>query len=167
MAAVMRDGVAKHAAERGLNKSPRILGLTASFINGNLRNMESKRRALEALLLSTIICPTVAPKIAADRFKYVTWKEDDSAVKKEKDAIEKHVDNALQKVGHVKEIKKIVSCCWHVFAEIGRKAMFFYIDKVIIQQIIDKASMLKEQDEGSIRCANRMRQPSGGGQRAH
>jgi ERCC4-related helicase len=153
MAAVMRDGVAPHAA-RGLD-CPQILGLTASFVNGNLRNMESKRQTLESLLLSTIICPTVQPKIADDKYKYVTW-DQGKGLEQEKEAIARHVEGALAQVGHIKEMKKVISRCSHVFIELGTTALFFYIDKVIVQQIVDKASLLKEQDEAGIRCARRV-----------
>lgn len=155
MAAVMRDGVVPLAANRGIEACPRILGLTASFINGNLRNMENKRQALEALMLSTIFCPTVEQRIADDRFMYVTW-ERGSGVEQEEEAIASHVEDALERVGAIKEIKKIVSRCLHVFVELGMNALFFYIDKVIVQQIVDKASLLKEQDQAGIRCACRM-----------
>ena len=66
MAVVMRDGVAPFCQKHGIDQGPRILGLTASFVNGNLKNIDQKRQQLEALLLSTIICPAVQERISDD-----------------------------------------------------------------------------------------------------
>lgn len=115
MAAVMRDGVAPYQA-RGL-PGPRILGLTASFINGNLRNMEQKRRDHEALLLSTIICPNVPPKITDDRFKSVHWGNSMDA-SKYSEAVANHVEDAVKQVD-IKELSKVVRRCTHVYDELG------------------------------------------------
>ena len=144
MAVVMRDGIAPYQA-RGL-PGPRILGLTASFINGNLRDMEQKRRTLEALLLSTLICPDVPQKITDDRFKYVRWnKINDNGVCLQ--AIEDHVERVTNHVGNIKETSKVVRRCTHVYEELGSEALLFYIDKVIVDQIKAKASLLKDQGE--------------------
>ena len=154
MAAVMRDGVAPHAA-RGL-VSPRILGLTASFVNGSLQNMETQRRKLEALLNSTIICPHVAPRLADDKFKFVLWKRMQN-VEHQKQALAKHVEEAVKHVGEIKEVKKVVTRCLHVFEELGSEGLLFYIEKVIVQQILDKVNLLKEQDdEACIRYAEKL-----------
>ena len=154
MAAVMRDAVAPHQ-EKGFN-GPRILGLTASFINGSMKNIEKKRREIETLLLSTIICPDVKNRIDDDRFKFISWsKARDAAV--HKIAIENHVTRAVQHVEAIKEITKAVRNCTHVFEELGCDALVFYIDKVIVNQINVKARHLKEQvDAASVRLADRM-----------
>ena len=154
MAVVMRDGVAPYRA-RGL-AGPRILGLTASFINGNLKNMEQKRRDLETLLLSTLRCPNVPPKIADDRFKSVRWTRSSDAGKF-RQVVESHVEDAVKHVGNIKEVSKVVRRCTHVFEELGSDALLFYIDKVIVEQILAKVALLKEQGESSsTRCAGSM-----------
>ena len=50
MASVMRDAVAPYYLSLNSCDSPRILGLTASFDNGNSRNLAKKRRQMETLL---------------------------------------------------------------------------------------------------------------------
>ena len=144
MAVVMRDGVAPYQA-RGF-PGPSILGLTASFINGNLRDMEQKRRTLEALLLSTLICPEVPQKLSDDRFKYVRWNQmNDKGASMQ--AVENHVERTTHHVGNIKETSKVVKRCTHVYEELGSEALLFYIDKVIVEQIKAKASLLKDQGE--------------------
>ena len=65
MAAIMLDSIHKFwCREPQISqpcelKLPRILGLTASFVNGSLNNIESKRNKLEYLLQSNIISPDV------------------------------------------------------------------------------------------------------------
>jgi len=154
MAVVMRDGVAPYQA-RGL-PGPRILGLTASFVNGNLKNIEQKRRNIESLLLSTLHCPDVEQRITEDRFCSVHWAKAKDA-DKQCQAIEDHVEIAINHVGNIKELRKVVRRCIHVFEELGYDALMFYIDKVIIEQIIVKTTLLKDQGEiNSLRCANAM-----------
>lgn len=154
MAAVMRDAVAP-VLVTGKTTCPRILGLTASFVNGNLRNMEKKRRDIESLLQSTIFCPNVKAKLEDDRFIYVPWKRNKNA-DIHKQAIEKHVENAVNQTGRVKDVRKIINRCSHVFEQLGTGALFFYIDKVIVQQIIEKANSMKDYDDRSTLYARRM-----------
>jgi endoribonuclease Dicer len=154
MAALMRDGVAPYCQDTG-SQGPRILGLTASIVNGSLRNMEKKRRDLEKLLLSTIYCPNVKHTISDDRFYFVDWERTNN-VDQQKLALEGHVEATLERVGPIKEIKKVVSRCSHVFTELGLPALFYYIDNVIILQIEEKARVLEEQDKRGLSCARRM-----------
>ena len=156
MAAVMRDAVAPYIQRVGHNHGPRVLGLTASFINGSLKNMEKKRRNLEALMLSTIFCPEVPAKFKDDNFVYVKWKRD-ADIETEKHIIQKHVEDAVAHVKGIKEVEKIVRRCVHVFGELGAEALFFYIDEVIVKQIREKINGLKASEEdATIRFAERM-----------
>jgi hypothetical protein len=148
MAAVMRDAVAPYVVETP-SESPRILGLTASFV-------EKKRRDLEALLLSTIFCPTVPQRVSDEKFKAVQWKRCET-IDREEDALKAHVESILERANVVKEVKKVVARCAHVFVELGMNALFFYIDKVIVQQIIDKAQELNSLgDDASRNFAQRL-----------
>ena len=61
MAAIMRDAV--HRAPPA--QRPRVVGLTASFVNGALAgNVVRKRQALEALLFAGLCCPVVPSESA-------------------------------------------------------------------------------------------------------
>jgi endoribonuclease Dicer len=121
-----------------------------------MKNIEKKRREIETLLLSTVICPDVKNRIDDSRFKSISWsKARDAAV--HKTAIENHVIRAVLHVGTIKEITKAIRNCTHVFEELGFNALVFYIDKVIVNQIKVKAWNLKEQvDITSVRLGDRM-----------
>jgi ERCC4-related helicase len=160
MAAVMRDCVAPLIKNSGgaAQCTPRILGLTASFVNGSLRDIEKKRKDLEALLQSTIICPNVESKLAGnDKFRRVHWQQN-ANIDKHKEAISTHVENAIDAVGPVKEITKVINRCIHVFEELGLSALEFYVETVIVQQVLEKAATLRGQvdDVAAVRFANRL-----------
>jgi endoribonuclease Dicer len=153
MAAVLKDAVAPYQAS-GFD-GPRILGLTASFVNGSLNNMEKKRRQLEALMLSTIFCPNVEPKTTDTNFHYIQWDKrfDDGDVR---EFIEKYVEEATCSIP-VKDISKVVKRCTHVFDQLGRDAVLFYIDKGIEAQIKAKAKLFLDQGENAtIRLSTAM-----------
>ena len=154
MAAVMHDAVAPFLNANG-SSCPRILGLTASFVNGNLRNMNKKRRDLEALLQSTIFCPKVKEKLANDKFIYVPWKRDEAA-DRHKQAIQRHVERAIAHMPPLKDATKLINRCAHVFEQLGTCSLFYYVDKVVIQQLNDKAHSMKDIDDRSLKCACRI-----------
>ena len=127
------------AALEGAERSPRVLGLTASFINGALKEMEKKRAKLETLLQSNLICPPVAAHLESDRFIRVTWVHGGNLAN-QTDVIEARVRELIKFVstrptGPVQEVKKVVSRCTHVFEELGSAALYFYIESVIVQQV--------------------------------
>jgi hypothetical protein len=154
MAAVMRDAVApyydhlQNARSSSISSTPpRILGLTASFVNGSLKNVSTKRQKLEALMLSTIICPNVTSRLAAEHFTQIssTGKNARDAVitRRQEEAIGLHVGQAIATVANVKEITKVISRCSHVFKELGSEALKHYIQHVIVSQILAKISGIK------------------------
>eukprot|EP00978_Attheya_sp_CCMP212_P031366 scaffold118224_cov58-Attheya_sp.AAC.2 len=156
MASLMRDGVAPNISSENLG--PRILGLTASIINGNLKNMERKRKTLEALLQSTIICPIIESNLTINDFTTVPW-EPSRDQKQKIEAIDKHVKEALNNIGGIKEIQKLVNKCSHVFKELGQVAMGHYLDIVIVQQVLEKAvSLDQNRDELASRYAKSLRE---------
>lgn len=137
-------------------KRPRILGLTASFLNGSISNLVQKRRKLESLMLSTIICPDVSAHAQQVSFHQVRWLPD----RADFTVVQKHLDNALVKIGTVKEIKKVVSRCRHVADELGKNALFSYIDRVVVEQVLAKVQNLEEigkKEERALVSAQKMR----------
>jgi ERCC4-related helicase len=125
MAAVMRDAVApyydqlQNTSRKGGSIPPRILGLTASFVNGSLKNIAKKRQTLEALMLSTIVCPNVTSRLEAENYTHISWTGkkavDGETTRRQEEAIECRVREAVSTVAHVKEITKVISRCSHVF----------------------------------------------------
>lgn len=59
MASIMQDAFHRCSPE----KRPRIVGLTASFVNGELSALEKKRLALQQMMLSNLIKPVVPDDI--------------------------------------------------------------------------------------------------------
>ena len=153
MASVMRDAVTPYYSRYNNRESLRILGLTASFNNGNSRNLDIKRRNLEGLMLSTIFCPDVPNRIKNYAFKFVHWQRTKNLEQCQR-AIQTHVDAAVSHVAKIKNITKVVHRCIHVFEELGVTALFFYIDRVIVDQLITKSKILKKlQDNASTNYA--------------
>ena len=160
MAAVMRDCVAPFysSSQNGSDeRTPRILGLTASFINGALKNIDKKRKQLEALLQSTIVCPDVSSMLSdSDKFRHVQWNRDEN-LDKHKEAIESHVQRAINSIKPVKDVQKLLKRCIHVFQELGLNALEFYIETSIAQQCTAKAAILRQQDDpAASRIAERI-----------
>lgn len=154
MASVMRDAVALHYLLRGSRNSPRILGLTASFDNANSKDLHKTRQELEELLQGTIICPEVQERIADKKFQHVAW-EPTPGLEGQVDTIEQCVKAAIVPIESTEEMSKIVRRCSHVYTELGYSALFFFIDEVILQQIIEKIKILRALSDNvkRIRCA--------------
>ncbi|KAL7551335.1 hypothetical protein ACHAWF_014528 [Thalassiosira exigua] len=155
MAVVMRDAIAPYYQRFG-RESPRILGLTASFDNGNSKNLDKKRRDLEALMQSTIFCPNVSGRIKDDKFFPVTW-ERNQDIDVHKQVIEEYVDRAVSPLADIKDMARVIRHCCHVFEELGLDALLYYVDKVIVAQVVGKIQSLEAWDQASRGYADRMR----------
>ena len=159
MAAVMRDSIIPFVSRKTFGNSPRVLGLTASFINGSLKNREKKRKDLEALLLSEIFCPEVESRVSNERYQSVTWDDTDrfEAARKE-EVIGVHVNETCKKLESLKirEIDKVVKRCAHVFLQLGSDSLFYYVETVICRQIMAKVALLAEMEE-SVAYAQRLK----------
>ena len=157
MAAVMRDAVLPFYNDNNCHGVPRILGLTASFDNGNGKSLAEKRRKLEALLQAKILCPRVESRIEDDSYISVSW-ERNPFIDDHKQSIAEHVSVALEPFAKIKEMAKVIRRCSHVYEELGLKALFCYIDKVIICQINEKIRGLEELigDTASIDLASKL-----------
>jgi ERCC4-related helicase len=147
MASIMRDAVApyKHQTGGGSGDSPRILGLTASFINGKMKDEVQKRRQLETLLLSNIYCPDVPPSTSEKQFRAVEWRRH-ALHDVVKEVVETHVETAAKKI-KIKDASKVIKRCVHVLEELGSDALKHYIERVVVAQIRAKAKLLEKQEE--------------------
>lgn len=148
MASVMRDGVAPYVTEGSV--PPRILGLTASFVNGSLQNIIKKRKVLESLMNSTIFAPEVDSTLKEESYESVNWLTNTSKAR-QIEVVEAHVSQATNGIG-IKDVKRVISRSTHVFDELGLTSLMFYMEKVVVKQIMDKASMLEAMDDSQ--CTN-------------
>jgi endoribonuclease Dicer len=147
MASLLRDAISPQvmACEGSTaESSPRILGLTASVISGNLKNMEQKRSTLEKLMNASIFSPEFAPRLEADNYHHVQYSQDERS-EKYKEEINEHVNSALTRTSRIKEVKRTALRCSHVFCELGTTSMFYYIGEVILKQLRNKATHLELQ----------------------
>lgn len=143
MASLMRDAVVPYYIGNITHRRDLfILGLTASFVNGSLKNLEKKRRDLEALMQSEILCPDTTNKIPSKvQFHEVPWLCED--IEEHIEIISRHVEESIRRVGRIKEIEKVINRCVHIFEELGRSAMLYFVRNVIVRQILDKVNQLK------------------------
>lgn len=72
MASIMRDALTPYVLAN-VRDSIRILGFTASILNGEMKNEAKKRRQLEAFLFSNIHCLDIPPSISDDSYQTVPW----------------------------------------------------------------------------------------------
>ncbi|KAL7532128.1 hypothetical protein ACHAXR_004449 [Thalassiosira sp. AJA248-18] len=148
MATIMRDGVAPYVTEGSI--PPRILGLTASFVNGSMKNIIKKRNALESLMNSTIFAPKVDSTLKEESYVSVNWLINPSTAR-QIEVVGDHVSKATNRIA-VKDVKRVISRSTHVFAELGLTPLMFYMEKVVVKQMIDKASGLEGM--GDSQCTN-------------
>jgi len=151
MAGIMRDAVWKVASQRDC---PRILGLTASFVNGALKNVEQKRKDLETLLQSSLFCPDVPEEFAAggaagslskEKFQTVNWLDDIPANCAE--LVSAKLTTLLDRFQAayrmpVKDLKKTVNQTRHVFEELGMTAFCCALRDCIVPQLEAHAETL-------------------------
>ncbi|CAL1138448.1 unnamed protein product [Cladocopium goreaui] len=167
MAAIMKDAVWKVSGQPGC---PRILGLTASYVNGSLKNLEQKREQLETLLQASLFSPDVPAHLVAggvagsgstSKFRYVTFQEDVSReacseAEKKLDALLGDFQNTVQM--QVKECRKLVTRTCHVLEELGMAAFRDALKNCIQPQMDAHAEQLASlADEKSKKLAAHLR----------
>eukprot|EP00923_Selenidium_pygospionis_P003499 GHVN01005522.1.p1 GENE.GHVN01005522.1~~GHVN01005522.1.p1 ORF type:complete len:521 (+),score=116.62 GHVN01005522.1:622-2184(+) len=145
MAAIMRDGVAP-LASAGYD-TPRILGLTASFVNGSLKGIEKKRRGLEARMLSTLHSPTVSPHLELEDFIHVRWAIDSTQFETIADIRHKVIELLAQSPSMQKDVCRLLSRCEHVYSELGAEAMNYYLSVEIERDVLAKIQQLEEMSD--------------------
>ncbi|CAE7298138.1 DCL2A [Symbiodinium sp. CCMP2592] len=146
MAAIMADFV-QHAPE---SERPRILGLTASFFDGAMKNrkqVEKHRLELELRLLSSIYSPDLPDDASAltgegsqKTWTRATWSPDPDAAACAA-AFEEQVSHGLGKVkdelgnaAEYKDFKKMGYRMQHVLMQMGRRGLQDYVQKCIVKQ---------------------------------
>eukprot|EP00930_Biecheleria_cincta_P023734 TRINITY_DN17092_c0_g1_i2.p1 TRINITY_DN17092_c0_g1~~TRINITY_DN17092_c0_g1_i2.p1 ORF type:complete len:747 (-),score=120.10 TRINITY_DN17092_c0_g1_i2:302-2542(-) len=130
MAGLLRDSV-----HRWSGLGPRILGLTASYANGALVNMEKKRKELERLLQATILCPDVEERpMDFERVEYTqtVCASMEQAVEGE---IQRIVGLAEQCGVMIKDAKDVIRRGAHVFSELGMAAFIYFLRECVVPQV--------------------------------
>eukprot|EP00927_Polykrikos_kofoidii_P015842 TRINITY_DN17096_c0_g2_i1.p1 TRINITY_DN17096_c0_g2~~TRINITY_DN17096_c0_g2_i1.p1 ORF type:complete len:1092 (+),score=207.80 TRINITY_DN17096_c0_g2_i1:83-3358(+) len=129
MAGILRDAVHRSG------HAPRILGLTASFVHGALKDIEKKRKTLEGLLQATIFCPDVEERPM--NFERVFYNETVLP------AMSQEVENRVQALLSVaagcgvplKETKSVIRRGVTVFSELGLAGFIYYLRECVVPQV--------------------------------
>jgi hypothetical protein len=156
MANIMRDAINSSRIPEA--DRPRIVGLTASFVNGRIENLISKRHDLEALLLARMWAPSldVAEKRSlkwqqVDGWAYPQDGEGLEQWAKERvEALLLPLSNAL---APIKTSTRVANDAAHVLVQLGMRACVFYLEYGIFPELETKASDLLKGRE-SVRQAS-------------
>uniref|UniRef100_A0A7S1AC91 RNA helicase n=1 Tax=Noctiluca scintillans TaxID=2966 RepID=A0A7S1AC91_NOCSC len=138
MASIMRDAVHRYS------QPLRILGLTASFVHGSLKDVEKKRRNLEGLLQCRLFCPDVEERpMDFQRVSYMLTVQPE---------MERVVQNKIEALLQVAEragvplngCGDVVRRGVHVFSELGLSAFIYFLSDCVAPQIQTKIDNLNE-----------------------
>jgi hypothetical protein len=139
-ASIMRDAVWPKVQSAGSSAvAPRILGLTASFVNGSLTHIEAKRQQLEVLLQAQLFSPQL-PEESPDeqtRFETIRWAED-SLPEGYKALVQQKLQILLEPLEQefaIPDRKKVNSRAEHVLLELGMTGFIFYLREAILPQL--------------------------------
>lgn len=155
MAAIMRDAVWPRIGAG----APRILGLTASFVNGSLKSLEQKRQQIETLLQAKVFCPEVPASHAAggsagsaasagasgNRFRLVAFDNVTlpDAQKLVEDKLGRLIKVCEASFGiRMKELGKLITRTAYVLEELGMSAFCFALREGVVPQLQAHAAQL-------------------------
>jgi len=146
MASLMRDAVLPlQRAEQ-----PRILGLTASFINGSLKNMLEKRRKLETLLQSNIISPDVTD-VSTENKTFHAVNVPIELLQEFKDAViglvKQSLDTIPESLIEAKEKKRWTERGWVVFEGLGTEGLVYWLQEGILHQLLAESDELAKRPD--------------------
>uniref|UniRef100_A0A0G4GKX8 Helicase ATP-binding domain-containing protein n=1 Tax=Chromera velia CCMP2878 TaxID=1169474 RepID=A0A0G4GKX8_9ALVE len=145
MASLMRDAFNKKA------HTARVLGLTASFINGSIKNPEKKREGMEGLLQATIISPlgenATNSSFQSREFINVTFELPSEKETEEADRLEGLLVAQFAQVGglfrmQLEDWKKQAKTGSTILLECGDQAMRFWAQEGIFRSLIARAEEL-------------------------
>jgi ERCC4-related helicase len=143
MAAILQDSVHKNTYVDGVVELPRILGLTASFVNGSLAKIENKRKKLEILMQANIFCPCVTTCDIEDEREYhnvpVSWGHmifniHEDGVKQFTSRVFESVPLFCQMINiHVRD--KWIARGWMIFQTLGSDGFYYWLREGIVLQL--------------------------------
>ena len=142
------------------DERPRIIGLTASFVNGKCENLILKRRILESLLQARMWVPSKENPSSEEDRKFI--RVDGWAIPKHNDRLElwaqKSVQEYLRMLSEylpiLSTLNAIVTCdkaansAAHVLVELGMPAFIFYLEEGILPELEAKAHQQLQIQQG-------------------
>ena len=163
MATIMRDTY--HPQVLARRQCPRIVGLTASFITGALKNVDKKRQDLETLMDANLYSPPALDASQLQEFdlKKVDYLADEIeglgplADSKVDELIQSF--NALGSPGAVHDAKKVASHAKTVLEQIGMGGFTFYLSDCVAYQLEAKAVEMATREEDQV-CQRKAKQLS-------
>jgi len=131
MASILRDSI----LITNKNDRPRIIGLTASFVNGSLNQIIEKRKTLEMLMQANIISPFIPEEIITQKnYNNIFYKKQDFNMYYNE--INNTVNNLLSSLSSSifdsYEIQKWQSRSIYVFDNLGLLGINFFLEVSII-----------------------------------
>ena len=153
MAAIMRDAILKV----NISQRPRILGLTASFVNGSLKNIIEQRKKLETLLQSNIISPIIPENTAVSDKLFHNVRIPYENLLPYEEYIKQYTNQILSTIpSHLfddKEKNRWILRAVVVFHGLGIDGLIFWLKECIIQQLDAEAEELINRPE--VTCRNK------------
>eukprot|EP00667_Euglena_gracilis_P006422 EG_transcript_6477 len=130
---------------------PRVLGLTASFVNGSLQGIEAKRLKLEQLLQATMHCPDTSAVAQAQQYTTVTFELSSSL--KETAWIGDFMEEGFalfppQYSELLKEKPRLVNAAKVVYENLGLPAFVYFLKHCLIPQLRSYAEKLLDSASG-------------------
>lgn len=150
MAAILRDAILR-ATEI---ERPRILGLTASFVNGSMKNIVEKRSALESLFNAAMFAPKLPETVYKDKsyFKVDVQFEDLTSFRGSVIPIIEAVLSAVTtELG--RDYEKWVNRGYALFTEMGLDGLRFWLREGIVTQLNAFCNELKKRQD-DVHCRN-------------
>jgi endoribonuclease Dicer len=135
-AAIMRDII--HPID--LHLQPRILGLTASFVNGSMKNIEGKRKTLEELMCSQIFAPNVSEYMKLKNFNEVLYDNVEIDEDVTISFVSEILDDLISSFNDIlsfnkNNIKKVVRWGTHVLTQLGLQGFIYFITNSLVKQL--------------------------------
>jgi len=148
MASLLRDAIFRLAPAQ----QPRIVGLTASFVNGSMKDIIKKREKLEVLMQANLISPDVDAETTSNRqfIRIIVPYEDVSSLES---LVSRFVATifrtVLKNVILQFEVEKWTMRSKIVFAGTGGEGLLFWLKEGILLQLSNEAEELLLRSESA------------------
>ena len=138
MANIMRDGL--NALETPDADRPRVVGLTASFVNGKVENLITKRHGLEALLHATMW----GPEIGSVEQRSLEWRRVDGWLcPQNSDELAQWATQRVEELllplsdalSPITTSRRVANQAAHVLLELGLPSFIFYLEVGIFPEL--------------------------------
>lgn len=136
MASIMKDAYMPLIKEQS-EQCPRVVGLTASFVSGSIKQMDTKRQQLEALMHASIFSPDV-PVESNPQFETVLYARERMNLDLDdfvRNKIEQLTRIFERETGLQVDMKKPIDHARHVLEELGMSAFLFLLFESYLPQL--------------------------------